>query len=440
MQEVFQIGYYTGMGMSGRQIATLVHRNQSTICRTIQKYSPEAQIQTTYVQTRIPEFRAPAKFKRTDHYLFSDPLFETKVLRRHYLIYLLLKEPLLSLRHISEMMEARNFPFAVGKTQIANDLSDMHIRSIRQIPKPWMTIVNREYRNRFAEEIQTDFRMLLPWLFTAEASIILNGPRLNVWGIPGMLDRENVYTDRQQFPMRIMVWGGIARNYKSPLIRVEGNLNADRYIELVNASGVITMMNSQFGSNAWVFQDDGASAHRAKKARAFLAQHCFTLSTDLHWPAHSPDLNVIENMWGILKDKMIISNCKTPDDLWNEAKRVWDAIPIEVVNKLIDSFHLRLRAVAALDGKSLNGHQKVQSMLKGGHSVPEIREMMKEENRLLQRFLEESQSLFELESWKIDNLTDRTVSSFEIIELLPEAIRQKVRLMIPQNWHEWYRF
>jgi hypothetical protein len=436
MQEVFQIGYYTGQGMSSREIATILHRNQSTICRTIQRYSPEHQFQTTTNQADIISFPPRGIPQHISFSTFSDPFLEREILRRHYLIYLLLKDPSLSLRHISEMMGARNFPFAVGKTQIANDLADMHVRSIRQIPRPWMTIVNRQYRNHFAEEILTDFRMLLPWLFTDEASITLNGPRLTVWGIPGMLDRENVYTDRQQFPMRIMVWGGITRNYKSPLMRVEGILNADGYIELVNASGVIAAMNSQFGLNAWVFQDDGASAHRAKKARAFLAQCCFTLSTDLHWPAHSPDLNVIENIWGILKDKMIVSNCKTPDDLWNEAKRVWEAIPITVVNNVIDSFHERLRAVSALDGKSLNGHQKVQSMVKGGHSVPEIREMRKEENRLIQRFLNESQSLFELESWEIENSIDRKVTSIKIIQLLPEAIRQKVRLMMPDDWLE----
>jgi hypothetical protein len=104
-----------------------------------------------------------------------------------------------------------------------------------------------------------------------------------------MLDNEGVYTEIQQFPIRVMIWGAIARNYKSPLVRVEGILNSDGYTRLIAQSGIIESMNSQFGTNAWVFQDDGASAHRAKKTRAFLAERCRTLSSDLHWPAHSPD-------------------------------------------------------------------------------------------------------------------------------------------------------
>jgi hypothetical protein len=108
-----------------------------------------------------------------------------------------------------------------------------------------------------------------------------------MWRITGQLKKDDVHPEEHQFPMRIVGWGEIARNDTSPLIRVEGILNADRDIQLVTESDIIEIMNSQFGSNALVFEDDQASVHRAKMA--FLAQNRLTFSTYLHCPAHNPD-------------------------------------------------------------------------------------------------------------------------------------------------------
>ena len=39
----------------------------------------------------------------------------------------------------------------------------------------------------------------------------------------------------------------------------------------------------------------------------------------LDWPAQSPDLNVIDHMWSILKKEL--------DELYNAAKDIWELIP-----------------------------------------------------------------------------------------------------------------
>jgi hypothetical protein len=59
---------------------------------------------------------------------------------------------------------------AMDKTQMGAELQALHIRSIRAIQRPRMTPMNREYRKEFAEAIQAGIRILLPWLFTDEAS------------------------------------------------------------------------------------------------------------------------------------------------------------------------------------------------------------------------------------------------------------------------------
>jgi hypothetical protein len=205
---------------------------------------------------------------------------------------------------------------------------------------------------------------------------------------------------------------------------------------MIMESCVISDMNRMYGMNAWVFQDDGASPHRAKKARAFLANQCFTLSTELHWPAQSPDLNVIENVWALLKGRMTVSNCTNEDQLWAEAQAAWDLITIEEVNRTVDSFQDRLRAVAALDGQTLNGHRAVQQLVKAGHTIDEIREMVQNQESHIHGFIGESEHLFEAEPWEPDREDFQIRESRRIVQILPEIMRRKVVLMIYNESNE----
>jgi hypothetical protein len=194
------------------------------------------------------------------------------------------------------MKARKQFPFSAKKTQIGMEFRLIHIHSTGRLLVPKMSSAHREYRKGFAEAIQTEFQMLVPWLFSDESSITMNSNRLYVWRAPDMLNQDNIWCQQSQSPLRVMVWGAIARDFKSPLMRIEGTLNADGYKTLITNSHVIEDMKRRYGKKAWLFQDDGASVHRAKKSRAFLAEQCYTLSSTLHWPPHSPDLNVIENL------------------------------------------------------------------------------------------------------------------------------------------------
>jgi hypothetical protein len=128
LQEVFLIGYYMGAGHSGRQIAQLLNRDQSTIARIIKNDAPQP-------VPEVPSPTPPAEFammhqKSPLDYL-SRSVPKKKTFLQHYLIYILLMDPTLSLRTIAERMAAQHFPFAVGKTRIGEKLTDMHICSIR---------------------------------------------------------------------------------------------------------------------------------------------------------------------------------------------------------------------------------------------------------------------------------------------------------------------
>jgi len=144
----------------------------------------------------------------------------------------------------------------------------------------------------------------------------------------------------------VMVWGGIFGDCKTPLVRVDGKMGAQEYIDQILTNSVVPFLkdNRQIGC----FMHDNAPPHRALITRAFLAEN--NIPT-LDWPSVSPDLNPIENLWGIMKRQLKNSELETnPDALFLKLTDIWDNIPAKIVKNLTQSMLRRLAAVRAAHG------------------------------------------------------------------------------------------
>ncbi len=62
-----------------------------------------------------------------------------------------------------------------------------------------------------------------------------------------------------------------------------------------------TSADQIFKDADFIFQQDLAPAHTAKSTKIWLKDHGVGV---LDWPANSPDLNLIDSLWGIVKRKM----------------------------------------------------------------------------------------------------------------------------------------
>ena len=105
-----------------------------------------------------------------------------------------------------------------------------------------------------------------------------------------------------------------------------------------------------FGSR-WRFQQDNDPKHTSRVAKKFLEEN---FPEVMDWPSNSPDLNPIENLWGIVKNRVEKRMPNNICELQQYMTEEWEKIPDEFLTNLIRSMCDRCQLVIDSNGERID--------------------------------------------------------------------------------------
>lgn len=166
-------------------------------------------------------------------------------------------------------------------------------------------------------------------------------------------------TPEQDLPVRlrlqaggfsVMFWGCMSNIGVGPLVPVEGTLNASKYKQILDHYLLPYMQALQEVSGyGRMMMQDNAPPHTAKFITKYLDR---AKVPRLPWPPQSPDLNPIENIWSIMKERRD-SEYPLPDskeELIEQVMEIWNSIEPELCLVLCQSVQRRMAYVIAAGG------------------------------------------------------------------------------------------
>ena len=151
-----------------------------------------------------------------------------------------------------------------------------------------------------------------------------------------------------------MFWAAFGHRIRTNLVFIRGDavskrggVIARRYIKVLNEY-LPTVLDHDS-----IFIQDNAPIHKVHTVTKWLEDIGIEV---VDWPPYSPDLNPIENLWKILKAKIIElhpelvtmkDNDTTKDHLIVCTQEAWDLLEEDMLNKLAEGIQKRVNAIKA---------------------------------------------------------------------------------------------
>lgn len=304
-----------GEGKSHAQIAKTINRHQTTI----KKY---LDCPTQYGKKILKSGRKPKLNNRQKRSVIN-----TVGLKKS------------SLREVATCSDENISHMTVWRTIQKSSLNHEKMLSC-----PRLTKSHKSARVQFAKN--TLLKGQIFWdniIFSDEKRFCLDGPDgyKYYWHD---IRKEKLVCSKNQYSPGVMVWIAITRSSNRAFAFVGGNINSKKYQEILEKE-----LLPIYNINLSVFQQDNAPPHKSKDTTKFLKDKGINV---LDWPSKSPDLNIVENIWGILSKAIYTNtiNYQSIPALKEAIKTQWDLISLETINNLYESFPNRLMDVLSRKG------------------------------------------------------------------------------------------
>lgn len=277
-----------------------------------------------------------------------------KALKDHHLMYI--EARTLSNRLLS------NAQLAKEMVEVFDDINKLHettvLRARHSLKLHWLPArsncaVSEQSRRTRVSWCQKQQEIELDWthvVFSDESWFELGSNHQWLWRHYNDYGPD-VMIDKKAHREKVMVWGAIGEGFKSDLLFIEGNVTGDYYFDNIICGGFLEKADKTYGYNNWLFQQDNARPHIKKSTLEAMSNLDIRLLEG--WPPYSPDLNIIETVWAIMKRRVNESRPKTKIELKMIISKVWEELTLETIHGLVAEMPNRLVQVIASNGYTI---------------------------------------------------------------------------------------
>ena len=228
---------------------------------------------------------------------------------------------------------------------IRNFLKESGFKFLRIISVPRLTTDQKEERVVFARRHRYD-----DWsntFFLDESKFQVGSHLRSCYQRPKL--RRTAPVDK--FPQKLNLIGMISLRGGTRLITFEQNLTAIYFVEFLE--DLKKDADKLYRRKKYRIVMDGDSKHTANHTQNYIKKE--GLDVVGQWPANSPDLNPIENIWGIMEKEIKKLHIMNKNSLKIHLNSIWRRITTsERLKPLIDSMEERMKRVLASKGSKID--------------------------------------------------------------------------------------
>lgn len=214
---------------------------------------------------------------------------------------------------------------------------------------PWLSKSHMRQRVEWASEhISFNCGRVI---FSDEKKFNLDGPDGFKYYWHDLRKDKRIFSTRCHGGSSVMIWAAIFQGGRSQLAVLDGNQTAESYVRTLN--NFLLPILEENDRDDYVFQQDGAAIHTAYLTKHFLLLRNIRV---ICWPPHSPDLNPIENVWGLLARKVYANDrtFETKTELQGAIVQAWQQLEQNTIDTLVNSMQKRCISVILKKGQCIS--------------------------------------------------------------------------------------